>query len=148
MNARKLMGSLAWGVAAVVLAAAVAAAAPRQPMALPPVGATFASPYDAVWEATLGSLGVVKVPVADKAAGRIETEPFSFAAPIGGGLGIATNVVWIAMRITVARTSDNRTSVQVEPLVHDAFFPGVGFGPTNNPWADLFARIQGRLASR
>ncbi len=148
MNTRKLLGSLSLATAALALAVTVSSAAPRQPMALPLVGATFAAPYDGVWDATLKSLGVVKVPVADRATGRIETEAFPFAFPTAGGQGLATNVLWIAMRITVSRTGENSTTVQVEPLVHDALQAGFSPGPTNNPWADLFARIQERLGAR
>lgn len=147
MNPRKLLTSLAMGMAAVALAAAVSAASPRQPLALPQVGATFVAPYDAVWDATLKGLGILKLPVADKASGRIETEPFSFAFPIGSGQGGSTQVMWFSLKITVRQAGD-RTNLQVEPYVHDAFLQGFAPGPTNNPWADLFAKVATQLALR
>ena len=120
MTARKLFISLSMGLAAVAPAAAMTAAAPRQPLALPQVGATLAAPHDAAWDATPKSLGVLKLPIADKAMGRIETEPFSFAFPIGSGQGGNTQMLWIALRIEVSQAGDARTNVRVEPLVHDA----------------------------
>ncbi len=148
MNMRKLIGTLTMGMAALALAVGLSAAAPRQPVALPPVGASFAAPYDAVWDATLKGLGVVKLRVADKATGRIETEPFSFAYPIGSGQGGNTQVLWIALQIHVSQAGENRVNVRVEPQVHDALLHGFTPGPTNNPWADLFAKIAGQLPTR
>jgi len=145
MSGRKLFVAFTLGLAALPLAVAVTAAAARQPLALPQVGATFAAPYDAVWAATLRSLGIVKLPVADKATGRIETEQFSFAFPIGSGQGGNTQVLWIALRIEVSRAGNGRTNVRVQPLVHDALLYGLTPGPTNNPWADLFAKIRAQL---
>ena len=147
MNARKLLGPLVMATAALALVAAVSAAAPRQPMALPAVGATFAAPYDAVWDATLKSLGVVKVLAAEKAAGRIETEPFPFAFVVGGSQNGNTQVIWVAMHITLSRAAEG-TAMQVEPRIHDDLFSGFTPGPTNNPWEDLFARVRGNLGVR
>ncbi|HEY7678571.1 MAG TPA: hypothetical protein VIG69_15970 [Candidatus Methylomirabilis sp.] len=170
MNARKILGTLAW-VAAVLAAAAADPAAAREPQVLPTVGDTFAAPYDAVWDATLRSLGVLKPLVADKATGRIETEVFPFTffmtdapsrprepvrlasldagpallAQSGAGDNKPTQVLWISMRITVSRAGENRTDVQVEPRIHDSLLSGYTPGPTNNPWSDLFARIRGNL---
>ena len=174
MNARNALG---WFVmAAAVLAAPVVGCAgmPREPQVLPTVGDTFTAPYDAVWDATLKSLGVVRPRVADKATGRIETEVFPFTffmtdapsrprgpvrlasldpgaallAQNGSGDNKPTQVLWISMRITVIRAGKNRTDVLVEPRIHDSLLMGFTPGPTNNPWGDLFARIRGRLGTR
>jgi hypothetical protein len=64
-----------------------AAARGREPLILPQVGDTFGAPYDVVWDATLKNLGVLKIVVADKPAGRIETEPFPFTFTVGSGPG-------------------------------------------------------------
>lgn len=173
MNARNALRSLV--VAAALLAVPVAGCAgmPREPEILPTVGDTFAAPYDAVWDATLKGLGVLKLLVADKAAGRIETEPFPFAFTVGraparprgpvhlasldppagllaqdGSDSHATQVLWIALHITVRRAGENRTDVLVEPRIHDRLVAGFTPGPTNNPWSDLFARIRSRLGTR
>lgn len=174
MNPRTAFG--AFGMAAALLAAAPAGCAgvPREPQILPTVGDTFPAPYDAVWDATLKGLGVLKLLAADKAAGRIETEAFPFVFTLGeaparprepmrlaalaphgpllaqggAGDGRPTQVLWIAMRITVTRGGENRTHVQVEPRIHDALVAGFTPGPTNNPWVDLFARIRGSLGNR
>lgn len=170
--------AMRWGVfgmAAALLAtpAAGCAGVPREPLALPPVGDSFAAPYDAVWDATLKNLGVLRLRVADKGTGRIETEPFPFAFVVGrrpgrphqavrlasrepdrirlaqdGSDGRATQVLWIAMLITVRRAGDNRTDVLVEPRVHDAFLMLFTPGPTNSPWGDLFAKIRSSLGGR
>ncbi len=174
MNARN--GLISLMVAAVVLAAALAgcATAPREPLALAPVAETFPAPYDVVWDATLRSLGVLRLRLAQKGVGLIETEPFPFTfvvgsapAPPGGLLHLAshetsrfvlaqggtggtrpTQVVWIAMLITVSRTGLDTTHVQVEPRLHDSLLPGFTPGPTNSPWGDLFAKIRSQLGSR
>jgi hypothetical protein len=169
MSARKIMEPLVLA-AAVLAAAGAGTAAAREPQVLPTVGATFAAPYDAVWDATLRSLGVLKPLVADKAAGRIETEvfPFTFfmteapsrfrepvrlasldAGPAllaqSGGDNKPTQILWISMRITVSRAGENRTDLQVVPRIHDSLLSGYTPGPTNNPWSDLFARIRANL---
>ena len=161
---------------AAILAAAVGGCAgvPRGPEILATVSETFAAPYDAIWDATLKSLGVVRLLVADKAAGRIETEVFTYTffmtetpmppqgavllaslaprgvrlAQGGGGDNKPTQVVWIAMLITVSRAAENRTQVQVEPRIHYSLLAGFTPGPTNNPWVDLFAKIRSHLATR
>lgn len=148
MKTRKLGKTITVGIVGLAVAVAVAAAAPRQPVALPPVGATFASPYDAVWDATLKSVGAVKVLTADKAAGRIETEPYPFNYSVGPGVDGGTQVIWVSMRVTVGRAGEGSTTVQVEPLVHDSLLSGFTPGPTNNPWLDLFGRIRGNLGTR
>ncbi len=148
MNPRKLFASVMIAVVTLAVVVAASAAAPRQPMALDQVGSTFAAPYDAVWDATLKSLGVLKMPVADQATGRIETEPFSFVFTTGSGQGGGTQVISVSFQINVIRSGDNRTDLQVVPRIHDALLFGFAPGPTNNPWLDLFARIQTRLGSR
>jgi hypothetical protein len=138
------------------------------------VGDSFAAPYDAVWDATLRNLGVIRIQVADKAAGRIETEPYAFAfvvgeappgprgpillaaqdphgmvlAQSGSGGSKPTQVVWIALHISLTRGSPNLTHVQVEPWVHDSMLPGFMPGPYNSPWGDLFAKIRSSLGGR
>lgn len=148
MKTRKLFGTITLGIAALSVAVAVAAAAPRQPMPLPQVADTLAGSYDAVWDATLKSFGVVKITTADKATGRIETEAYPFNYSIGPGVPGGTQVIWVSMRVTVARTTDNRTTIQVVPFIHDSLVSGFTPGPTNNPWQDLFGRIRGNLGAR
>ena len=148
MRTRNVLGSLAVGMAVLVSVAAVCSAAPRQPMSLPVVGASFAAPYDSVWDATLKSLGVLKLPVADKAGGLIETEAYPFAFVVGGSQNGNSQVIWVALRITLIRTGEDRTTVQVEPRIEDSLLNGFTPGPTNNPWADLFARIGSALKTR
>lgn len=148
MRAKSFFGSLMVAVTTVALAAAAGRAMPREPLVLPQVGETYAAPFDAVWEATLKSLGAVKPVVADRAAGRIETAEFSFAFVVAGSQAGNTQVLWISMRITVSRGGPDRTYVLVEPRIHDALLAGFTPGPTNNPWADLFARIRMNLGVR
>ncbi len=163
---------------AVLTVPAIAAAASRgrEPLILPQVGDTFQASYDVVWDATLKNLGVLKTLVADKAAGRIETEPFPFAFTVGrrpsgasdllfpasldppgtppliaqdGNDGRATQVLWISMQITVVRASEaNKTHVLVQPRVHDELLLLFTPGPTNSPWGDLFAKIHSSLGGR
>ncbi len=147
MKLRAFSAGLMIGVLWMGLAACAGAAAARQPVALPQVGDTYAAPYDAVWNATLRSLGVVKPRVADKATGQIETEPFTFAYTVGAGLDAGTQVISVSFSIRVARAADNRTEVQVTPAIHDSFLSGFTPGPTNNPWQDLFARIRSNLGT-
>lgn len=148
MNPRKVLKSSLLAAVVLVLAWGRLSATPREPLALPPAGEVFAAPYDVVWDATLKGLGAVKPRIADKATGRIETEPFTFAYPVGSGIDGGTQVLSIALQITVRRAGDARTNVQVESLVHDALLSGFTPGPTNNPWSDLFARIRNALAIR
>ena len=149
MSVRKIFAVLTIAAFGAVAVAAVGVAAPRQPMALATVGDSFAAPYDAVWDATLKSLGVVKTSVADRSTGRIETEAFAFAYPLGGGSqGGGTQVIFVSFQIQVIRAADNRTDLQVVPRVHDSLLDGFTPGPTNNPWLDLFARIRTQLGVR
>lgn len=148
MTVQRRAGPLLVGMVAVVLAVAEGTAAAREPLVLPTVGATFGAPYEAVWDAARGSLGAVRLPVVDKAQGRIESEPYSFAFPAGGD---ATQVIWVSLAITVSREDAQHTNVLVQPLVHDALLAGFTPGPTNNPWQDFFARMEdslGRSANR
>ncbi len=145
MKLRWLTAGLTIAALWVGVAACAGSAAPRQPVALPQVGSTYAAPYEAVWDATLRSLGVVRTRVADKATGRIETEPFTFAYTVGAGLDAGTQVISVSFRIQVVRAADNRTEVLVTPSIHDSFLSGFTPGPTNNPWQDLFARIRSNL---
>ena len=177
MNPRKRLSCIFAAAAILGSSLAGCASAPRQPVALPPVAETFPAPYDAVWDATVQSLGVIRMRTAQKGVGLIETEPFPFTyvmgsnapshheAPLllassdpgslvlaqsgGSGGGRPTQVVWIAMLITVSRTTPDATQVQVEPRVHDALIPGAFMpGPYNSPWGDLFARIRNTLGRR
>ncbi len=173
MNARKTFPLFAFA-AGVLAAAAAGPAAAVEPQILPTVGDTFAAPYDAVWDATLRGLGVLKILVEDKATGRIETAPFPFnfvvgeaparprgpvrLASVGPATGLLaqsgdggarpTQVIWVAFRITVIRAGENRTDVRVEPRIYDSLLSGFTPGPTNNPWSDLFARMHGYLGNR
>lgn len=145
MRSQKIFGQLMLAVIVVGLFAAPSFAVPREPVALPQVGVTFPSPYDRVWDAVVRSLGVVNLMVADKASGRIETEPFVFAFPTSSGQGLSTQVLWITMTITVRPDGNTQATVLVDPRVHDALFLGFTPGPTNNPWADLFGKVADRL---
>jgi hypothetical protein len=147
MKRREFSAGLLIGACWMGLAACAGVGAPARPMVLPQVGNTYAAPYDAVWTATLGSLGVVKTRVADKTTGQIATEPFTFAYTVGAGLDGATQVISVSFRIRVVRVADNRTEVQVTPVIHDSFLSGFTPGPTNNPWQDLFARIRSNLGA-
>ncbi len=149
MNPARRFSRLTVASAVIMLVAGGCASGPRSPEALPVVGDTFGASYDVVWDATLKSLGVLRLRVADKGTGRIETEPFTFTFSTGaGGQGGATQVLWIALQITVLRSTADKTDVRVEPIVHDALLSGFLPGPTNNPWTDLFGKIRGQLGSR
>lgn len=174
MVLRDPFGSFVMAATVLAVGAVGFAGAPGTPHVLPTAGATFPAPYDAVWDATLKSLGAPILRVADKATGRIETKPFPFAytagqAPAhspeparlaaleatgavlsqGGGDGPRpTQVIWIAMTITVTRAAEPRTDMQVEPRIYDSPLTGFIPGPANSPWVDLFARIAERLGRR
>jgi hypothetical protein len=172
-NPKRLAGLSLLAVAVLLPALAAGPTHAREPLALPEVGDTFEAPYDAVWDATLRNLGVLKLLVSDKAAGRIETEPFPFNFTVGGApsrpgapLLVAarepfpgllaqegsdarpTQVLWIALHINVSRAGDSRTSLRVRPLVHDSLLGTFMPGPTNNPWVDLFGKIRTTLGLR
>ena len=148
MKSKNLLAAVTIALVALAVAAAGSLAAPRQPMTLATVGDSYAAPYDAVWDATLRSLGVVKTPVADKASGRIETEPFVFTFNIGSGLNGGTQVIEVSFLINVFRTAENKTDLQVVPRIHYSWLNGFAPGPYNNPWLDLFAKIRTRLGAR
>ncbi len=135
------------GAVVLVLAATVtaSAAASREPIILLTVAESYAAPYDAVWEATLKSLGAVKPVVAEKAQGRIESDEFSFRFGFGDE---ASQIIWISFAITVSGTDARSTAVQVQTRVHDMLLNGILPGPISNPWVDLFARIRGNLGLR
>ena len=138
---------IACGAVVLVLAATVAAsaAASREPLILPTVTETYAAPYDAVWEATIKSLGAVKPVVAEKAQGRIESGVFSYRF---GFADDASQIIWISFAITVSGTDARSTAVQVQTRVHDMLLTGILPGPISNPWVDMFARIRGNLGLR
>lgn len=133
--------------AVLLMAATLASCAtvPREPLILPTAEETYAASYDAVWEATLQSLGAAKPMVADKARGRIESDVFSFRFGFGDD---ASQTIWVSLAITVRRTNATHTAVQVQTRVHDMLLLGPLPGPLNNPWVDLFARIRGNLGFR
>jgi hypothetical protein len=142
------MCARALGVAALALAAMVAGAAAREPMPLAPVSASFAAPYDRVWDATLKGLGVVKLLVADKATGRIQTEPYSFSYLTTSAQDASMQVIQVALQIQVSQAAGNTVTIQVNPELHDSLFSGFTPGPTNNPWTDLFSKIADQLRAR
>src|SRR5574341_1876628 len=93
-----------WAWATVVLATTVAAACagqPLYPIVQPPAAATFRAPYEAVWNATLASVGVAPPRLVDRAQGRIVTDTFNFIMPVqlGGGRGGSevTQVLTVSM---------------------------------------------------
>ncbi len=147
MRPRGLFTMLLVAAAALILSARGSLAAARAPQLLPTVGDTLAAPYDAVWEATLRSLGAVKVHLADKTRGQIETEDFPFAFGVGPGIDGGTQVIWVSFAIAL-RADGQRTHVQVQPRVHHALLDGFTPGPISNPWVDLFARIRNYLGGR
>lgn len=124
------------------------------PVVSPPAGTAFRAPYEAVWDATLQSLGVVRPAIADRAQGRIVTDRYTFMMPVQGGGGRTGSafmqVLSVSLEILVRPAPEGATAVQVQTTIHDAqqygFWPGAG-GP-NSPEGDLFARIASRLAGR
>jgi hypothetical protein len=124
------------------------------PIVQPPAAVAFPAPYEAVWNATLGSVGVVPPRFVDRAQGRIVTDSFSFIMPVqmGGGRGgsVVTQVLTVSMDILVRPTPEGPTAVQAQTTIHQAteygFWPAAG-GP-NSPEGDLFARIASRLDQR
>jgi len=139
-----------------VIAMVACAGQPLYPIAQPPAAAGYRAPYEAVWNATLGSLGVVPPRFVDRAQGRIVTDTFSFTMPVQGGGGgrggggVVTQVLSVSMDILVRPTPDGLTAVQAQTTIHQAmeygFWPVAG-GP-NSPEGDLFARIASRLQQR
>jgi len=141
MNAGKLLASLLM-TSAVVLAAQTSPTGAREPLLLPMVADTFPAPYDAVWDATLKSLGAAKPFIVQKERDLIESDLFFFTFPIGSE---ANQSMMLSLAITLRRVDAGHTIVQVQPRVQFMIYDGVLPGPVNNPWADLFARIRGNL---
>ncbi len=145
-----------WSFAmAAATAIAGCAGQPVYPVLSPPTAATFRAPYEAVWNATLASLGVVPPRLVDRAQGHIVTGQFNFTMPVqaGGGRGggsVVTQVLWVSMDILVRPAPGGLTAVQAQTTIHNAleygFWPGPG-GP-DSPEGDLFARIASRLDQR
>jgi hypothetical protein len=106
------------------------------------VTATFSAPYEAVWDATLRSLGAVKPFIVQRERDFIESDPFFFCFPIGSE---ASQSIMVSLSITLRRVHAGHTSVQVQPRVHFMIYDGILPGPVHNPWLDLFARIRGNL---
>jgi hypothetical protein len=133
---------------------AACAGQPIYPIVTAPAAAGFRAPYEAVWNATLQSLGAVRPALVDRPNGHIVTERYSFTMPVQGGGGrggsVITQVLNVSLDIQVRPAQDGATAVQAQTTVHDAleygFMPGPG-GP-NSPEGDLFARIADRLAGR
>lgn len=161
---------IAWAAGTAFLLAACSSL-PLYPEVLPSYSETFRAPYEAVWEATLRSLGIVPIKVADKAAGRIETEVYVFVFPVGkttpptagtrraalgsdnlilaqmgGGGARPTQAIWADLTIQVRPTGLDATQVAIQARVHNALLRGLyPGGYTNTPWADIFAKIRAQL---
>ena len=129
-------------IAAMVLTAHASAAAAREPLVLPAVTDAFPAPFEIVWEATLRSLAAAPPTLADKAQGRIESDPFFFRFRSGTRVSQA---VLVSLVITLSRADAQHTTVQVQPRVYFMLYDGVLPGPMNNPWADLIASIRDNL---
>ena len=143
-------GSWRFGVPALVLGV-VGYAAGLYPIQLPQASAAFNAPYEAVWQATVTSLGAAQPVLLDRPSGRIVTGQFTFSLPVGGGgMGFSMNPLLVSMEIHVRRTPEGSTAVEVRSTIYDAqqygAWPGPG-GP-NSPEGDLFARIADRLGKR
>ncbi len=145
MDGMRSLKHLMMATGILFLVATEALAVTREPLVLPTVGDTIDAPYDAVWDASLKSLGVLQLTLLDKAAGRIQTEPFTFVSGFGNE---ATQVIWVSLDVTVRQVDSQHTNIQVEPRVHDWLLLGPMPGPTNNPWLDFFARIRSHLGVR
>ena len=139
----------------VVILLAGCAGGPVYPVVSPPTVTTFRVPYEAVWNATVQSIGVVPPVFVDRTQGRIVTDKFSFSMPVqvAGGRGsgsVVTQVLTVSLDIRVLPTADGATAVHAQTTIHDAleygFWPMAG-GP-NSPEGDLYARLASRLSSR
>ncbi|HYB73749.1 MAG TPA: hypothetical protein VED18_10275 [Candidatus Sulfotelmatobacter sp.] len=148
---RLCAGALA---ALVGLIHAACAGQPIYPVISPPAATAFRAPHEAVWNATLQSLGIVPPAVVDPAQGHIVTGQFTYDMPVqGGGMrggGAFIQILRVSMDILVHPAPDGTTTVRAQTTIHDAqqygFWPGAG-GP-NSPEGDLFARIASHLAGR
>jgi hypothetical protein len=145
MHARNRLGCLV-AVAATVLLARAPAAPSRDPLVLPPVTEVLPASYDAVWDATVLSLGHLVNPAAmDKTKGLLETDLFFFSFPAGTE---ATQNLLLKLAVTLRRADARRTAVEVRPSVVSMTLDGILPGPTNNPWADFFARLRTNVRGR
>ena len=141
MPARNRLGCLV-AVAATVLLAQAPAAPARDPLVLPSVTEVLPAPYDAVWEATLTSLGAAKPFIVEKERGYIQSALFFYYFPAGSD---ANQSIMVDLAVTLRRADAQHTAVQVQPRVFFMIYDGILPGPTNNPWADFFARLRTNL---
>ncbi len=81
MGVRLLAGALA---PLMGLVPAACAGRPIYPVISPPAATAFRAPYEAVWNATLQSLGIVPPAVVDPAQGHIVTGQFTYDMPVQG----------------------------------------------------------------
>ncbi len=136
------------------LALAGCAGQPVYPVLSPPATAVFRAPYEAVWNATLQSVGVTPLRLVDRPQGHIVTEEFSYTMPVQAagrrGGSVATQVLWVSLDILVRPTAEGSTAVQAQSTIHRALEYGLWPGPggPNSPEGDLFARIDARLPRR
>ena len=144
MSGRTRLG-LGLAILAVAIAHAACATVTREPVVLPRVDESYAAPYDAVWEAALKAVGIVRTVRADKVQGRIETEPYIFRFGFGDDAG---QTLLVSLTIAVRPAGDRRTEVQVETRVHEALLTGIMPGPFNNPWTDYLIRLRENLRLR
>lgn len=136
-----------------LVAMAGCAGAPLYPVVSTPTVTPFRAPYEAVWQATLQSLGITPLRLVDRAQGRIVTEPFAFHLPVQAGGGrrngsVTSQVLWVSLDIRVLPAPEGATAVHAQSIIHHAleygFWPQAG-GP-NSPEADLYSRIAERLS--
>jgi hypothetical protein len=145
MLARKRLGYLLAVVATVLLARASAAPA-RDPLVLPAVTEVYPASYDAVWDATVLSLGYLVNPMAaDKAKGVLQTDQFFYSFPVGTE---SSQTILVKLVVTLRRADVQRTTVQAQPYVLSMTLDGILPGPTNNPWSDFFGRLRTNLKGR
>ncbi len=126
-----------------------------------------------MWNATLRSLGIVPIRVADKAAGRIETDVYVFVFPVGkavpfahttrlaglgadnltlaqvgGGGNLPTQAIWATLSIQVRSLAPRATAVDIQTHINHALHYGLYPGGSDiapGPWADVFSRIRAQL---
>ena len=127
---------------------------PAYPVLSAPAATVFRAPCEAVWNATLQSLGVTPLRLVDRPQGHIVTEHFSYTMPVQAaarrGGSVATQVLWVSLDILVRPTAEGATAVQAQTTIHNALEYGLWSGPggPNSPEGDLFARIDARLLRR
>ena len=147
-----------WRAARIAVAAALIAGCagqvPVSPEVSPPAERVFRAPYEAVWSATLRSLGVIPPALVDAPHGRIVTGVFDFNLPVQAGMGrsgsVASQILSVSMDILVRPTPEGFTAVQAQTVVHHSMLTGFRPEPggPNSPEGDLFARISDRLNGR